>query len=513
MSKKELNVIDQASELLYLAKLTDIEQIDRELSLRRYSHFIRCMWPLIDPKDYIHNWHIDAICDHLQATYTRDILRLMINVPPRHMKSIATAVGFPAWVWAQPTNFEGKPGAVEQFFYASYAHSLAVRDSRKCRNLIQSNRYQKWFGNAFNLSEDQNTKVKFENSHQGYRYSTSVDGPATGEGGDTIVIDDAHNVKEADSPVKREGVLDWWDETMPTRHNDSKTGVYIIIGQRVHDMDLCGKIKEEEEDGGDEYVHLNLPARLEKSEKCSTVYINMKGKEIRWEDPRTEEGELLCPERFPEDKLDKLEIKLGVYATAAQHQQRPTPREGGTFQPDNMEIVLRAPSPIIKLIRYWDKAGSVKKGSAFSAGFLLGEMESGCWIALDVVRGQWRAEKREAVIKETAEMDSQLGHNCSYTVGIEQEPGSGGLESAESTVRNLSGFHVVVDLPSGDKEVRAYPVASQINVGNIYLLKGIWNKVYLDELRTFPKAQLKDQVDATSGAYKLIDGRHQAGVW
>lgn len=506
-------MINETSELLRLINLTDIEQIDRELALRRYSYFVRQMWPAIDPKDYIHNWHIDAICEHLQACYNREILRLMINVPPRHMKSIATAVGFPAWVWAQEKNFEGKPGAVEQFFYASYAHSLVTRDSRKCRNLILSNKYQRWYGTAFSLSDDQNTKVKFENSHAGFRYSTSVDGAATGEGGDTIIIDDAHNVKEADSKLKREAVIDWWDETMPTRHNDANTGVFIIIGQRTHALDICGKIMEEQADGGDEYVHLNLPARYEKGEKCSTVYINMKGKEINWEDPRKEEGELLWPERIPEDKLDDIEHKLGIYGTAAQHQQRPTPREGGTFQPDNMEIVIRPPSLITKLVRYWDKAGSVKKGSAFSAGILLGEMESGCWILLDVVRGQWRAEKREAIIKQTAEMDEQLGHNCSYVVGIEQEPGSGGLESAESTVRNLSGFVVVVDLPTGDKEVRAYPVASQINVGNIYLLQGIWNKAYLDELRPFPKAVLKDQVDATSGAYKLIDGRHNAGVW
>lgn len=513
MSAEEKREIDQAAELLYLTQLTDKDQIDRELALRRYSYFLRMMWPHIDPKDYIGNWHLDAICDHLQACYTRDILRLMITVPPRHTKSIATAVGYPAWVWAQEKNFEGKPGAAEQFFFASYGHALALRDSRKTRLLIQSNLYQRWFGNRFTLAADQNAKVKFENNHKGYRYSTSVDGAATGEGGDTIIIDDAHNVKEADSKLKREGVLDWWDETMPTRHNDSRTGVYIIIGQRVHEMDLCGKIMEEEAEGGDQYVHLNLPARYEKDEKCSTVYINMKGKEIKWNDPRTEEGELLWPERVPEDKLDKLELKLGPYGTAAQHQQRPTPREGGTFMPDNMEPVVRPPSLITKLVRYWDKAGSVKKGSAYSAGVLLGEMESGCWIVLDVYRGQWRAEVREANIKRTAEMDSNLGHACEYVVGIEVEGGSGGLESAESTVRNLAGFIVVVDRPTGDKETRAYAVASQINVGNIYLLKGIWNKAYLDELRPFPKADLKDQVDATSGAFKLIDGSHTAGCW
>lgn len=177
---------------------------------RSLREFTKASWPTIEPGvPFKNNWHIDAVSDHLQAVVEGDIKRLIINVPPRHMKSISVAVALPAWTWAHQPH--------KKFLYASYASSLSIRDSTKCRRLIDSPWYQAHFGDKFNLTDDQNQKQRFENDKTGYRIATSVGGALTGDGGDIICIDDPHNSVEADSSKVREGVLDWWDQ--PCRHD------------------------------------------------------------------------------------------------------------------------------------------------------------------------------------------------------------------------------------------------------------------------------------------------------
>ena len=197
---------------------------------RSLREFIKSSWGTIEPaRDFYDNWHTDAISEHLEAVAHGDIKRLIINVPPRHMKSISVAVALPAWVWTIMPQ--------KRFLFASYALSLSVRDSVKCRRLIDSQWYKTHFGQTFELTSDQNQKQRFENDKTGYRIATSVDGALTGEGGDIIVIDDPHNVREAESSAVRESVLDWWDQAMQTRLNDPKTGAFVIIMQRVHEND------------------------------------------------------------------------------------------------------------------------------------------------------------------------------------------------------------------------------------------------------------------------------------
>ena len=220
---------------------------------RSLKEFTKRAWPTIEPgREFYDNWHIDAISEHLQAVVEGDIKRLIINIPPRHMKSISVAVALPAWTWTiQPE---------KRFLFASYAGSLSIRDSVKCRRLIDSKWYKDHFGHTFKLTSDQNQKQRFENDQTGQRIATSVDGALTGEGGDIIVVDDPHNVREAESSTVREGVLEWWDQAMQTRLNDPKTGAFIIIMQRVHENDLTGHILGNEYNAWD---HLCLPARYE----------------------------------------------------------------------------------------------------------------------------------------------------------------------------------------------------------------------------------------------------------
>jgi hypothetical protein len=200
--------------------------------------FTRASWRLIEPKAFRGNWHFDAICDHLEATADQEINRLLINIPPRHGKSLGANVFFPAWVWAQDPNPDNDPsypfhirkntwrGPGVKFMYLSYDVSLADRDGVKCRKIITSPWYQRLWGRRFGLSPDQNRKARFENLCGGHRISTSENGMITGEGADIIVFDDPHNVKDigGTSNVAREATLRFWDESLPSRLNDQKHG-------------------------------------------------------------------------------------------------------------------------------------------------------------------------------------------------------------------------------------------------------------------------------------------------
>ena len=189
----------------------------------------------------------------MEAVTCGDIKRLLINLPPRHMKSLMVSVLWPAWTWG-PCN---RPDA--RFVFASYALSLSMRDSVKCRRVLASRWYRNAWGDRFALTGDQNTKTRFENDKRGYRMATSVDGALTGEGGDVIVVDDPHDVREVESDTVRESTLTSWDEAMSTRLNDPRTGAYVVIMQRMHERDLTGHILSR----GHDWTHLCLPARYE----------------------------------------------------------------------------------------------------------------------------------------------------------------------------------------------------------------------------------------------------------
>ena len=260
-----------------LSRSDVFEVIDREEATRHLREFVRQAWPVPEPTTaYVHGWPLDAICEHLEAITSGQIRNLLITVPPRHMKSLAVSVFWPSWEWIR------WPG--RRWLFARYAATLSIRDSLQCRRLIQSLWYQRGWGDRFLLTGDQNEKRRFENDRGGSRIASSVGGSNTGEGGDRVVVDDPHNVNEAESAPVRQAVINWWDTVMSTRLNDPKTGAKVIVMQRVHQRDLGGHVLEQ---GG--YEHLCLPAEYEGNRR-KTV--------IGWSDPRQQIGELLWPERF-----------------------------------------------------------------------------------------------------------------------------------------------------------------------------------------------------------------------
>ena len=466
--------------------------------------FIKQAWHVVEPKTpFVDGWHQDAICEHLQAVSEGQIKKLLINIPPRHCKSLTVSVFFPCWEWIQNPSL--------RYLYSSYAEQLAKRDSVKCRRLIQSLWYQSRWSGAFQISSDQNEKMRFENDMMGYRVATSVNGMGTGEGGDRIIVDDPHNVLEGESALKRTNVLHWWDESMSTRLNDENTGAKIIIMQRVHQNDLSGHVLKKELG----YTHLCLPARYEKKNRIVSVVLDRKrskkeNRDIVWEDRRTEMGEPLW-DKFGEKELTEREKGMSQYAIAGQHQQNPSPRGGGMFEVDKFVIKDSfARNLIVQSVRYWDKAGSkAEDKGCYTAGVLMHKLSNGFTVVEDVIRGQWEAPERERRIKQTAQLDG-----IKVKIYHEQEGGSGGKESAQSTTRNLSGYRVEADHPTGNKEVRAEAYASQVCNGSVILINGKWISDYMDECENFPFSTYKDQVDASSGACnKLYMKKSKAGVW
>jgi len=451
--------------------------IEQEASRRSLATFVKLAWHVLEPAQrYVHSWHIDAVCEHLEAVTHGDLTRLLINVPPGTMKSMLVNVFWPAWEWG-PLGY-----ASMRFIGASHSEALATRDNLKMRRLVQSEWYQERWPTP--LTGDQNAKTYYETEATGFRLSCPVSS-MTGRRGDRVAWDDPHSVEAAISDAHRETAMRVFTETLPTRLNNPDSSAIIIVMQRLHEEDVAGYILEH--DLG--YEHLMLPMEFEPERRCRTS--------LGFEDPRTEDGELLFPARFPREVVDRDKKVMGSFAAAGQFQQRPTPRTGGFFTWENLQIVQATPQ-LRRVVRYWDKAGT-DGGGARTAGVKMGEGVDGCWYVLDVEKGQWSAAKREPVIKQVAETDGKK-----VSIWIEQEPGSGGKESAEATIKNLAGFTIKAERATGDKALRAEPYAVQVEAGNVKLLAGPWNKEFIDEHKTFPRGKFKDQIDAASGAFSKV---------
>lgn len=465
----------------------DVIALEREACKRSLATFVREAWDVLEPgTPYVHGWHVEAICEHLEAVTRGEINRLLINIPPGTMKSTLTSVFWPAWEWGPA----GMPHI--RMIGASHEGSLATRDARKMRLLVTSDWYQERWPVA--LSRDQSEKINFENAARGFRQACPVRS-MTGKRGHRVVWDDPHSAEGANSPAEREEAVRIFKETLPTRLVEPKTSAIVIVMQRLHEQDVSGEILAN--DYG--YTHLCLPMRYEVPETPA------KPNAIGFIDPRTEEGELLFPARFPLDVVDRDENIMGAYAVAGQHQQRPAPRTGGFFEWEKLEIVQAHPR-ITDWVRYWDKAGT-QDGGKRTAGVRMGRGVDGLFYITDCVTGQWNATNREATIKQTAQLDGQ-----SVKVWVEQEPGSGGKESAESTITNLAGYAAYAERPTGDKELRAEPYAVQVAAGNVKMLAGAWNQLFIDEHKTFPRGKFKDQIDAASGAFNKLAVPSSVGV-
>ncbi len=478
------------------AALMALEKYESE---HRLIDFMSMMWHILEPgREMIINWPLEAICECLEAVTYGDLegRGLLMNVPPGFTKSLSTNVFWPAWEWG-PMDLPWI-----RYISASYSEKLTIRDNRKCRTLITSEEYQSAWGDRFQLLGDQNEKVKFENNHRGWKMATSCGGYVMGERADRVIIDDPNNTKSSESEPIQDSILQWFTEVVPTRVNDPLKSTIIVIMQRTHERDVSGHILANELDS----EHLMIPMEFEEDRKCTIVC-----KGLLWEDPRTEEGELAAPERFSADYLNKnlkptLRSWGGEYAIAGQLQQRPQPRGGGMFQRDDFTVIPEMPpsAKIVKVVRGWDLAGTKGKRSPWTVGLKMSRAADGRIFVQNVVRKQGTPGEVEDMLADTAEVDT-----INTWVSIPQDPGQAGLAQKRALASKLHGYRVHFSPESGEKEMRARPLASQSEAGNLYLIEGAWNATFIRELCDFPRGQFKDQVDAGSRAYALLMPRKQ----
>ena len=493
----QLIPLDETSQLK--KRLKEMLELEKHLKAERpelkpdcsLEEFTKMAWPVIEhDTPLIWGWYLTAICKHLEAVARGEIRNLIINIPPRFSKSTMVAVMFPVWLWTW------KPG--KKFLFASYGSDLSERDSLSCRRIIESNWFQTRYGKRFQLLKDRYTISKYETNQGGSRQASSVTGVLTGTGGDYVIVDDALKADDGNSKNRRDYVNRWWSETMSSRLNDQKTGCRVVIMQRLHEEDLTGYLLARESG----YEHLCLPMEYEIARDPNGNPLPKHVTSIGFSDPRIEDGELLCPERIGPAEIKRLrEVDFTEYAWAGQMQQRPSPRGGGLFRIDKIEIVSEIPNDArIIQVRAWDRAGT-KDGGAYTAGALIAwNVLDNCYYIRDMVRGQWATDERERITKQTAELDTPI-----VRIILEQEPGSAGIDSITSTVRNLTSsrngvrnYSIHSVKVTGDKITRADPMATQISVGNFKLVAGPWNRPLLQELEMFPSGKYKDQTDSIS---------------
>ena len=484
------------------ASLLAIDRADCEDSL--YT-FLQYAWRWIDPSPFVSGWPLEAICEHLQAVCDGDIRKLIINIPPRCSKSTITSVAFPAWVWAQ--RFKGPTsGPGVQFLHASYAQQLSLRDSVKCRRLVESPWYRSLWGDRFNLVGDQNTKTRFDNDKRGSRLSTSVGSALTGEGGSIIVVDDPNAAQEAFSEATIETTIEWWDSALSTRLNDPKTGAFVVIQQRLSEEDLTGHILEK--DVGN-WTHLCLPMRYEPDRSFKTS--------IGWEDPRVEAGELLWPDRFGEDEVKTLERQLGPYASAGQLQQRPEPKGGGVIKREWWQLWDAATYPPMDyVIASLDTAYTTKTENDFSALSIWGVFSGDIVAQAQKAEGgtitrsyndrqtpkvmlmyawQERLELHELILKvadscKMMKVDKLLIENKAAGHSVAQEI---------RRLYNHESFYVQLYDPKGqDKLARLYSVQHLFAEKMVFAPDKTWSETLISQVGTFPKGKHDDLVDTVS---------------
>lgn len=292
-------------------------EIEAERLKRSLSLFVKEAWPVVEQAmPYIHNWHIDFICEYLDALYRLEIQNLIINIPPGHAKSLLCSVFFPTWVWTNTPS--------SRFFTGSHAVDLSTRDAVKSRRLIQSDWYQERFGDVFEMTTDQNVKTRYENNKTGHRVSTGVDSGWTGHRGNYIVWDDPLDKGAKDSVADRKKANDAVKGSMGTRGDNPKEIRRLLIMQRLHDDDPTGHLVDamKEDEKFPRFEHLVLPAEYEPKRFFSSIGL---------EDPRKEPGELLFPQLFDEKVLSDTKALLGANDSAGQLQQRPAPEGGAIF--------------------------------------------------------------------------------------------------------------------------------------------------------------------------------------
>lgn len=451
------------------------------------SEFVQSAWGVLESQPLIWSWHLDAICDHLQAVADGQIQRLIINVPPGHMKSLLTSVFFPAWMWTRRPTWK--------VLGASYAHELALRDSVRCRRLIESDWYRKTMIPDWRLTEDQNRKGIFENTRGGVRQAISVGGAVTGFRGNCIICDDPMNAMDRYSEAARREVKTWWDSAVSSRLNDPRVDSRVVIMQRLHEDDLTGHLLRQ---GG--YDHLCLPSEWEPP-GCRTS--------IGWQDPRCRPGELLFPDIYDSEVLDQARRELGSLDYACQHMQQPVPAEGVIFKADWFTRRYDRLPQLREVWSAWDTAMKTGQANDESARVTVGLGADGDLYVLDMDHGRWETPVLAERLVGAARRWRDL-YPRAYRGDYIEDTGAGTV--LMQYLRQDAPDVVTIPLrPDKDKQARASAVAPFVESGRFRLPDEVaypdrreWVSELIRDLLTFPAGRHDDIVDSVVYAILVL---------
>jgi predicted phage terminase large subunit-like protein len=488
-------------------------EIDSELAKKSLYEFLKQAWPIIEPAfPLIETWHLRALCEVLEAVARSEIRRLLINIPPGHGKSNLVSVCFPAWRWVLDPSW--------RVLCASYEANLTKRDSIRTANVIKSEWYQDSFipkRDGWSIVKD--TEDWVINTASGYRLATSVGGKGTGWRADTILIDDPLNSLDARSEAARAEARYWLDKAISSRLKNPKTGQIVMIMQRLHQDDPAGHVLRQ---GG--YEHFCLPSEYDAKRK-SVVFVQRKlgsvaggvsgavegAREKLWEDPRTEQGELLFPALYSTEVIQEAKRVMGSDGYAGQHQQRPTPQEGGLFKkghwrfwkpdgvaslsdfrPEGCTKIPATPLPALETqIVSLDAAFKDGKKNDYVVFLVVGVYKANRYV-LDVYRGKMSFTKtlvsfRDIVSKWPKAMKKLVEDKAN---------GSAIIDTLRSEISGIVPIE-----PEGGKEARAAAIQPSVESGNVYLQDGAsWLDDFVQEFADFPNGTHDDQVDALSQA-------------
>jgi len=464
-------------------------EVERQLCAKSFSYFVSKAWSEIDPTPFKPNWHIDVICQHLEAVSRGEITRLAICIPPGHGKSLLVSVLFPAWEWG--------PGGKPHMSYLSTSHSqdFSSRDTRRARDLIQSEWYQRLW--PIDFKPDQDSKTYYINSHMGQRQAKAF-GSLTGARGHRLLIDDPISANDALSEAARESVKTITLESVPTRLNNVETDAIIVIAQRLHHEDIIGVL--EEADIG--YEILSIPSEYQGEEYFKTS-LNIR-------DPRADSGEkLIFPTYQNQDTMNKFKKSLGPYGFASQFLQMPSPRTNGFFERDWFKLYSHNERPPIEEMNVYLTSDHAPSGNGDNNVIRV-------W-GIDTRHHYWLLDSY--VDKST--MDVAMGYKASEHGGFELlDTGAFPLikkwkplywfpendptwkaiaPQVNMVMRQLRLYTNIKPLAlagQGNKEVKAQAYQGNARQGFIHLPNNAETQDTLAEYMVFPKGKHDDRVDA-----------------
>ncbi len=439
------------------------------VDLARDDLYFYSRWMMLERRgiQWLRASHHPVICDALTKVFRGEIKRLILNLPPRYSKTESVEC-FVSWALGHAPDSE--------FIYTSYSATLAAKNSWETRETVAHEAYREIFPDV-RLRGDSQARDHWRTTQDGVVYAAGSGGTITGFGagkerpgfGGAIIIDDPLKPDEATSELQREGVISWFQNTLESRRNSADTPIVVIM-QRLHERDLAGWLLDG--GNGEKWEHVCCPAI-------------------------TADGTALWPEKHTLDDLRRMQQANGL-VFAGQYMQRPAPLEGALFKPDQIQYIDAEPAGV-RWVRAYDLAATKDDGD-YTASVRMGKWNDRIVIA-DVIRLRGSPDEVERTLVATASRD---GHACE--IHLPQDPGQAGKAQIQYLTSKLSGYKVKSSPETGDKVTRASPLASQVNVGNVYMVRGGWNRQFIEELRVFPNSTNDDQVDAGSRAFAALVG-------